>query len=193
MPNRTCSVDGCEKPARSKGMCTRHYDQQRRPTSRPWRALNGSTVAEKIVSNHEVSPEGCWRWTGAHRAGGYAVIWDGERTRQAHRVAYEVAIGPIPEGLQIDHVKARGCAHRDCVNPAHLEAVTCQENLRRGDGPSARAQRQTHCIHGHEFTPENTRFDDRGYRTCRTCARERWRRAGQRRTAAKRAAKGTQP
>lgn len=75
----------------------------------------------------------CWRWTGALARGGYgfAVVGsrdDPQRYRNAHRFAYELSVGPIPEGLELDHL----CRNRRCVNPAHLEPVTHSENMRRG-------------------------------------------------------------
>lgn len=112
----------------------------------------------------------CWFWTGTVDTSGYAVLarhlrgrW---RNTLAHRFAYELLVGPIPEGLQLDHL----CRIRYCVNPEHMEVVTLQENLRRGFGFAAVNSRKTHCIHGHEFTPENTYVFD-GHRRCRACHR----------------------
>lgn len=87
------------------------------------------------------------------------------RDALAHRVAWEAKNGPIPRGLTIDHL----CYVRQCVNPDHMEIVTSRENTQRGKA------RQTHCIHGHEFTPENTYLWSRkpGWvgRLCRACNR----------------------
>lgn len=85
---------------------------------------------------------------------------------KAHRVAFELIRGCIPNGLVLDHL----CRNRGCVNPDHLEPVTFRENIMRGVGYTAQQARKTHCRHGHEFTVENT-YVWRGGRICRTCRR----------------------
>lgn len=92
----------------------------------------------------------CWIWTGGASHYGYGQVSYKGKTTHVHRVAYMLWVGPIPDGLQIDHVKARGCSSKLCLNPAHLEAVTAQVN-------SSRANTRTHCPRGHEYTEENTR------------------------------------
>jgi hypothetical protein len=111
--------------------------------------------------------ETCWLWTGA-TAQGYGRFYLDGRIVQAHNYAYTTLVGPIPPGMVLDHVKDRGCHNRNCVNPDHLEPVTPKENILRGDGPSARCAEQTHCKHGHEFTPANT-YWWKNQRTCRAC------------------------
>jgi hypothetical protein len=109
----------------------------------------------------------CWPWMGA-LALGYGRLCIGGKQRWAHRLAYELLVGPIPEDKQIDHL----CRNRRCVNPGHMEVVTQRENLLRGMGPSAMAARQTHCIHGHPLFGENARVVN-GRRRCRACERAR--------------------
>lgn len=124
------------------------------------------TVADRFQAKIDMRGS-CWLWMGAKTVKGYGSFNDGGHTRQAHRVAYELSYGPVPDGLEIDHT----CGNRSCVNPQHLEAVTHSENLRRG------AARRTHCKYGHEFTPENTYVKRNGARECRICKRRlrrRW-------------------
>lgn len=115
--------------------------------------------------------DGCWHWTGnRHPDCGYPRIWFARHDdRMAHRVGYEFAIGPIPDKLTLDHL----CRVRHCVNPDHLEPVTRGENTLRGDSPWSINKRKTHCINGHEFTPDNTWTSKRGERHCRECTRIR--------------------
>jgi len=114
---------------------------------------------------------GCWLWT-ASKNWGYGVFsWDG-RSRRAHRVAYAELVGPIPDGLELDHVRARGCRHLNCCNPRHLEPVTHAVNARRGDG-AKRWRDKTHCPKGHPYDRANTIVRARGHRGCRSCDRAR--------------------
>jgi hypothetical protein len=108
----------------------------------------------------------CWLWQLHCFPNGYGQFHIKKKPFQAHRVAYELSIGPIPEGLVLDHT----CRNRSCVNPAHLEPVTNLENCRRGARGSL-----THCKRGHEFTEENTFITTQGRRRCRLCSRLRQR------------------
>ena len=110
----------------------------------------------------------CWQWNAFIDAYGYGRFSVGGRMRLAHRAAYEGLVGPIPAGLDIDHL----CRNRACVNPDHLEPVTRSENLSRSP-LMARGQDKTHCPLGHGYTPENTRITTQGARACRTCERAR--------------------
>lgn len=113
----------------------------------------------------------CWLTTGTISAKGYGRIWLSGRHYTLHRVVYELLVGPIPKGMQIDHL----CRVRACSNPAHLEPVTPAENTRRGESFSAQNARKGQCLRGHEFNEENTylRVDKPG-RGCRPCARINW-------------------
>jgi hypothetical protein len=110
----------------------------------------------------------CWEWTANTTDDGYGRIWSGpeeDRLLLAHRVAWTLLVGEIPEGLELDHL----CRNHACVNPDHLEPVSGLVNQNRGFKP-----KKTHCPKGHAYTPENTSIRKRGNgisRGCRTCAR----------------------
>lgn len=106
----------------------------------------------------------CWEWKGTVNHGyGRIYVNNPPWSSPAHRVSYELLVGPIPEGLHIDHL----CRNTLCVNPDHLEPVTPAENTRRGSA----ARRTDFCKYGHSF--EDALINPKGHRSCRTCVNER--------------------
>lgn len=133
------------------------------------RMTNDERIA-RWLSRCATDENGCWIWPGAKANGGYGNVLtlnsDGEYvSRGLHRVVYEHRVGPIPDGLDLDHL----CRVPACCNPAHLEPVTHRENTLRGETVPAARSKITHCPQGHEYTAENTRLSKRGQRSCRTC------------------------
>lgn len=149
-----------------------------------------ATLAELLERTVLAPRTGCLVWDGRMVRGGYGQIGISRQhaaelgigqTVLVHRLAWELANGPIPEGLQIDHL----CRNRACVNVAHMEVVTPSENTQRGDGPLLSSLRlqdmrskereayQTHCKHGHALIADNVYTDRRGFRNCRECQRAR--------------------
>jgi hypothetical protein len=119
----------------------------------------------------KIEPVGeCWEWQASVNAGGYGRFWlSVHEYEMAHRFAYELLAGPIPEGMTLDHL----CRNRLCCNPEHLEPVSLAENIRRG------AATKTHCPQGHPYDEENT-LQLEGRRVCRTCNKERRKEWGRR-------------
>ena len=116
-------------------------------------------------------PEQCWIWTGSSYGQGYGGVRlqsESPAPRAAYRVMYELFRGSIPPGLQLDHL----CRVHRCVNPAHLEAVTCRENLRRGNGFIGKQMRRTHCPRGHALIEGNL-IRYKGHKQCRECTLQR--------------------
>lgn len=122
--------------------------------------MNIKTLMAKIKKTSS-----CWEWQGAKHPLGYGNMRVGKKTQWAHRVVYENLVGPIEEGMSLDHL----CRNPSCVNPEHLEPVTHKENVLRGVGPTAINAAKTHCKRGHEFTKTNTRITVANGRLCRAC------------------------
>lgn len=110
----------------------------------------------------------CWIWQGCCNWGGYGRFHDGTREVGAHRFSWAAFVGPIPDGLHIDHL----CKQRKCVNPDHLEPVTPQINTLRSENFIAVNARKTHCVRGHPLSGPNLYVCPRGKRECRQCRAE---------------------
>lgn len=129
----------------------------------------GIPAADRILRRIDINEPGCWIWPGSRTVNGYGTVQKDAPARGVlltHRVLYEYFIGEIPEGLQIDHL----CRVRLCCNPVHMEPVTPGVNTRRGE-----KYRPAVCARGHEYTPENMLFSNKGYLRCRECNRIRCR------------------
>jgi HNH endonuclease len=127
-------------------------------------------LRKRILDRSEPSPNGCRLWLGHKTPKGYGTLSVGGKTMRAHRLAYQLWRGAIPEGKVLDHV---ACDEPSCVNPWHVLPVTSGANtLRSVVIPAALNARKTHCVNGHEFTQENTHERKSGGRRCRKCAAE---------------------
>lgn len=126
-----------------------------------------SRIAAKI---RVIPASGCWQWTASITATGYGRVWDGRRPDWAHRTVYKLLVGPIPDGLVLDHL----CRNRACVNPDHLEPVTDAINTARGDSADVTRERwraQRFCKRSHPLFGPNVYHSPSGRRVCRECRR----------------------
>ncbi len=131
-----------------------------------------ATVEERFWPKIEVADSGCWEWRGAISSG-YGRIRIEGHTRLAHRWAYEDAYGPVPNGLELDHL----CKNTRCVRPSHLEAVSHLANMQRGDlSGNGGSKPHSHCSRGHRWTAVNSAKSHRTGRCCRICKNEAGRR-----------------
>jgi len=189
VPKRTCSIPGCGNPHNARGLCRQHYCYAQRDgwlpahherVERPWTINNPKEQRRKTLADRfwekVDKTETCWNWMGYLFRGYGRFHADPELI--AHRFAYELLVGPIPEGMTLDHLCHNAdptcaggptCAHRRCVNPVHLEPVTSPEN-------SSRRNPRTHCPAGHPYSEANTYHHPRGDLVCLICRREASRR-----------------
>ena len=130
---------------------------------------------ESPEANPRLSP--CWLWTGGRDPNGYGRLDPpGSQAKGAprqlvgaHRYFYAEMVGPIPDGLVLDHL----CRTPLCVNPSHLEPVTIKENTLRGDGPTAVNAAKSHCLNGHPLFGDNLKIEANGGRRCKECRNQR--------------------
>ena len=155
-----CVIDGCEGFAFGRGWCSKHYQRWERhgdPTR--GRLTDVERFYPKVAFDDK---DKCWEWLAGKDDDGYGKF---HGHGGSHRFSYELFRGKIPKGMHLDHL----CRNPGCVNPWHLEIVTCRENIRRGVSPVAVNAARTHCKHGHEFNAENTHVYQGVYGTCRMC------------------------
>lgn len=150
---RLCEIDGCGRNHYARGFCSMHYRRLRRtgttdtpPRSLPFKERFWAKVdRDGPVPEHRPDLGPCWLWAAGLNRDGYGRFGVSGTKLGAHRVAYELLRGPIPDGLELDHLCRAPC----CVNPDHLEPVTHRENCRRGFSPSAKAVRTGLCEDAH--------------------------------------------
>lgn len=149
-------------------------------------AADRPALPDQIRRQFDAVEGGCWPWR-RPKSHGYGEVKVDGRWLRAHRLVYELLVGPIPSGFDIDHIchnrdatcdRRSDCPHRRCVNPAHLEPVPHRTNVLRGRTVVSEMAARTHCKQGHPFAGDNLKVRANGVRVCRTCTR-----------AAKRAAK----
>ena len=136
---RTCTVPGCAEKHLAKNLCRKHY-------LRNWKhgdpniikVQRGIAAVERVRLRLRIDPTGCWIYTGCLTSRGYGHIRFGKTMKMVHRVMFEHQKGPVPDGMDVDHI----CRNRACCNPDHLEAVSHKENVRRGVAGSTWRDRQ---------------------------------------------------
>jgi hypothetical protein len=177
---KICKVVGCPDKSTALNYCQKHYKRFKQhgdPNIQGRYKFEGSDI-DKLHAYSRVDTDGCWLWAGS-KSKGYGYVWDRSigKMRLAHRWSYELNMGTIPEGYEIDHMchtkdtscsGGDSCKHRACVNPSHLEPVTGVENNHRSLRNNRRLNK-THCPQGHSYSGENLYIGEKGYRYCLTC------------------------
>lgn len=169
MNKTTCSIDTCERPRVARGWCRSHYARWDTTgdsrASVPIGTTHRAPAIQRLMRRVHLEDRGyaspCWIWEGVTYHNGYGQIG----SSRTHRVSYSHYVGPIPEGLVLDHL----CRVRECCHPWHLEAVTQRENIARGMAARWGNLLKTHCVHGHAYDEANTHIAPNGRRFCKAC------------------------
>lgn len=182
-----CSIEGCNRAVLAKGLCSKHYNRLI-TTGTTDDGPRARMPMEERFWRRVSKTDTCWEWLGHKNAYGYGVINAGGRNGKAwfaHRYSWMIHNGEIPKSAAYHGTVIRhSCDNRSCVNPEHLLLGSQKDNVADMDSRGRRVSNprrgsahhnggKTHCKHGHEFTPENTRVNSRGQRTCRACHNDR--------------------
>lgn len=191
---KVCDEPDCDRKMAARGMCHRHYERWRATVGDAFVPIEPVNLMTRFWQYADTSggPDACWTWGGDVHKSGYGSIYvHGGRPQlqKAHRFAYERLVGPIPDGMEVDHTchtkecptPGMGDPHRSCVNPRHLEVVDRPTNIRRSQAPEKTREMFaaiTHCPQGHPYDEANTIWrkakNKSGIypaRVCRTCHR----------------------
>lgn len=128
---KICSFEGCEKPYFGRGWCNTHYARWRRHGGPAIKLTGHGLPLEQRIRRFFKEGQGCWLWTG-NKSDGYGQLRANGTMRYAHVVMYEIEVGPVPEGMSLDH----RCRVRHCVRPDHLRPVTTKQNMEHLGGPN---------------------------------------------------------
>lgn len=132
MSEKLCSFDKCNRPLHAKSLCLPHYKQNRK--GKALSPIRSTNPVERFWGKVErLGQDDCWEWTSVKVTGGYGCFTLNGKKNRAHRYAYELAKGPIPEGLIVDHI----CHNPGCVNPSHLRLATLSQNMENRRGPDS--------------------------------------------------------
>lgn len=169
MAHSICAAPDCSNRMNARGWCPKHYARWKRTGKLTADVLPHGTPAERLWAkvDRSAGPDACWPFMGQRTRGYGSLRVSGTARAMAHRLAYELTVGPIPDGLQIDHL----CAYPPCCNPTHLEPVSAQENVRR------ERERRGQCPMGHPYNSTHVSVWG-GARYCRTCRNARRRKPG---------------
>jgi HNH endonuclease len=174
MAQDICSIDGCNKPRRTRAWCAMHYDRWRHHGDTSYERPPLAPAAERFWANVQKLDTGCWEWTAGRSSRDYGVFWpEGKAGGQvgAHRFSWKLTYGPIPNSLCVLH----RCDNPPCVRPNHLFLGTKGDNSADCTAKGRHAnQGKTHCPRGHPYSGDNLYISPTtGGRMCRTCKKAR--------------------